>query len=333
MSSSTNGEAPAISVVIPVRNAPDDLARCLETLARQSVDPAAFEVLVLDDGSDDATPDVGQRLGARVIRQQRLGAAAARNRGVREARGEIVLFLDADCEADPRWIEEISHPLREKSGVEGAVGKYDTTQSALVARFVQLEIEARYERMQARDRIDFLNSGNCAFRRQTLLNYPFDESFHRLEDVELSFRLAQDGHAMIFVPTASVCHRHPRTVAGLLRRKFNYARYAMPLYRRYPVKAIVDSSTPQERRARLVLLAAAVVTAPGALIHPMFGWVALAALAGSIALSFGVIVRAFRQSPRFGFAAVGLVALGNLAFLAGVARGILTGRAPEANPA
>lgn len=322
-----------ISVVIPVRNAPDDLARCLRTLERQSVDPSGFEVLVLDDGSDDATPDVGQRLGARVIRQQRLGAAAARNRGVREARGDLVLFLDADCEADPRWVEEISLPLREESGIDGAVGKYDTTQTSLVARFVQLEMEARYERMRARERIDFLNSGNCAFRKGTLLDYPFDESFHRLEDVELSFRLAQDGHAMIFVPTASVSHRHPRTVGALLRRKFNYARYALPLYRRYPVKAVVDSSTPQERRARLVLLAVAVIIAPGALISPVFGWVSLAALLASLALSWGIIARAFRESPRFGIASIALVLLGNLAFLAGAVRGMLTGRAPEANPA
>jgi glycosyltransferase involved in cell wall biosynthesis len=326
-----NGDAPGISVVIPVRNAAEDLARCLETLRRQSVDHAAFEVLVLDDGSEDATPDVARRHGARVIRQERQGAAAARNRGVREARGDIVLFLDADCRADPRWVEEITRPLREESGPDATVGLHDSAQTSLVARFVQLEHEFRYERMSAREKIDFLNSGNCAFRRKTLLEYPFDETFHRLEDVELSFRLTRDGRTMIFVPAARVDHRHPETVAALLRRKFNYARYALPLYRRYPGKAVADASTPQERRARLVLLALAIVLAPAALIHPTFGWLSLAALIGSVAMSSGVIGRAFRQSTAMGFASVGLVALGNLAFLMGGIRGLLTGRAPEAN--
>jgi glycosyltransferase involved in cell wall biosynthesis len=329
---SESGESPVrISVVVPVRNAPDDLARCLGALSRQSVEPAGYEVLVLDDGSDDTTPEVARRLGARVIQQPRCGAASARNRGVREARGDFVLFLDADCEAESRWIEEISLPLREESGVDAAVGTYDTAQSSLVARFVQLELEARYDRMIARERIDFLNSGNCAFRRSTLLENPFDESFHRLEDIELSFRLTRDGHSMVFVPTARVRHRHPHTIGALLRRKFNYARYAVPLYRRYPGKAIADSSTPQERRARVVLAGIAVVLAPGVLIHAALGWLSLAALLGSVALSSGVIGRAFRRSPRLGLAALWLLLLGNLAFLAGSVRGLLSGRAPEAN--
>jgi glycosyltransferase involved in cell wall biosynthesis len=331
LGSSANGEAPRISVVIPVRNAADDLARCLEMLGRQSVDSSLYEVLVLDDGSDDSTADVAQRLGARVIRQRRSGAAAARNRGAREARGDLVLFLDADCRADPCWIEEISRPLREQNGLDATVGLYDSVQTSPVARFVQLEHEFRYERMSARSRIDFLNSGNCAFRRETLLEYPFDESFHRLEDVELSFRLTRDGRTMIFVPTARVDHRHPETIAALLRRKFNYARYALPLYRRYPSKAVADASTPQERRARLALLALAIVLLPAALIHSAFGWLSLAALVGSVAMSSGVTARAFGQSPAMGFASIGLVLLGNLAFLAGSVRGLLSGRAPEAN--
>ncbi len=322
---------PRISVVIPVRNAREDLAKCLESLAQQSVPPGDFEVLVVDDGSDDGTPDVAHEHGARVISQPRRGASAARNRGALEARGELVLYVDADCVADAVWIEELSRPLLEDPTLAGTVGRYESDQRSTVARFVQLDLEGRYDRMSSHGRIDFLNSGNCGIRRQLLLRYPFDEKFQRLEDVELSFRLTADGHAMIFVPEARAWHRHPEQVEVLMRRKFNYARYAFPLYRQYPGKAASDSSTPQNRRVRLAALAGFLVLLPVAWLHPTIGALALGSLLLSFVTSAGLLARAFGESPSFGFASAAYLFVGNLAFLAGAARGLLVGKPPEAN--
>jgi GT2 family glycosyltransferase len=215
--------------------------------------------------------------------------------------------------------------------VAGAVGRYDSEQDSIVSRFVQLELEGRYERMRSRRRIDFLNSGNCAFRRETILHYPFDEDFHRLEDVELSFRLARDGLDLVYAPGARAHHRHPERFWSLLRRKFNYARYALPLYRRYPDKAVSDSSTPPTRRARLVLLGLSVLFLLGAWIHPAALALSAASAIGWLVLSSNVIGKAFRISPSFGLASLSLVLFGNLAFLAGAVRGLLAGRAPHAN--
>jgi len=322
---------PRLSIVIPVRNARDDLARCLESLAGQSGPAREREVIVVDDGSDDGTPDVAARHGARVIVQGRKGAAAARNRGALEARGELVLYLDADCVADADWAEELARPLGEDAELAGAVGRYDSDQRAPVARFVQLDLEGRYERMGTRARIDFLNSGNCALRRDLLLRYPFDESFQRLEDVELSFRLAADGRPLVFVPDARARHRHPETLRALVRRKFNYARYAFPLYRQYPGKVAADSSTPTARRVRLVSLAVFLALLPFAWLHPAAGALALAALLVSVAGSGPLLARAFAESPAFGLASAAFLFAGNLAFVAGAARGLLAGRPPEAN--
>jgi glycosyltransferase involved in cell wall biosynthesis len=322
---------PRVSVVVPVRNARDDLARCLDSLARQSAPPDSFEVIVVDDGSDDGTPDVAARRGARVLSQERRGAAAARNRGAREARGEVVLYLDADCVADTAWLAELSRPLLAAARLGGAVGRYESDQRAPVARFVQLDLEGRYKRMRSRDRIDFLNSGNCGLRRELLARYPFDENFQRLEDVELSFRLTADGHAIIFVPEARAWHRHPETVGALVRRKFNYARYAFPLYRQYPGKAASDASTPQERRARLASTAAFLALLPFAWLHPVVGTAALAAALLSLATSWRLLAAAFGASPAFGLACVAYLVAGNVAFVAGAARGLLAGKPPEAN--
>jgi len=161
--------------------------------------------------------------------------------------------------------------------------------------------------------------------------YPFDESFQRLEDVELSFRLAADGRPLVFVPDARARHRHPETLRALVRRKFNYARYAFPLYRQYPGKVAADSSTPTARRVRLVSLAVFLALLPFAWLHPAAGALALAALLVSVAGSGPLLARAFAESPAFGLASAAFLFAGNLAFVAGAARGLLAGRPPEAN--
>src|SRR5262245_54239107 len=86
---------PDIAVVIPVRNDPGHLEACLNSL--RECNSVAYEIVVVDDASTDATPQVGSKLGARVIRiPECRGPAAARNRGVAEAVAPLVLFIDAD---------------------------------------------------------------------------------------------------------------------------------------------------------------------------------------------------------------------------------------------
>ncbi|MBN4046688.1 glycosyltransferase family 2 protein [bacterium AH-315-P07] len=103
-----NSLAPRISVVIPLYNQSDSIRRTLESVLAQSFED--FEVLVVDDGSTDAGGDVVSGLEyARVqlIHQENSGVSAARNRGISEARGKIVAFLDADDEWYPDYLENI----------------------------------------------------------------------------------------------------------------------------------------------------------------------------------------------------------------------------------
>jgi glycosyltransferase involved in cell wall biosynthesis len=103
---------PEISVVVPTRDRARRLQRLLTSLREQTLDRAAFEVIVVDDGSGDETPRLleseGERggLAIRVIRRERPGGpAAARNEGWRSARGPVVAFTDDDCVADAAWLE------------------------------------------------------------------------------------------------------------------------------------------------------------------------------------------------------------------------------------
>jgi glycosyltransferase involved in cell wall biosynthesis len=304
------------SVIIPVYNGAATLDRCLDGLARQSLERARFEVILVDDGSNDGSGAVAERAGVRVIRQPRRGAAAARNRGLEAARGRIVLFLDADCVPAADWIERMVEALHGPN-VDGVVGRFESGQRNWVARLIQLDLELRHERMAGFGRIDFVNTATCGFRREALGEKPFNERFEKLEDIELSFRLAERGVVMRYLAEAVVEHRHPEGFLHYLKRRFLYGRFAPALYRRHSTKLTSDSSTPQGRRLQPVLLG---LSLPALAIW----WPAGVVLIGlTLAASGALMGRAFRDSPLLGLLSPLFVLGGNLAFLAGSAMGLV----------
>lgn len=109
-------------MIIPARNAEATLGRCLEALVRQDLQQP-FEVIVVDDGSEDETAAIAARAGApvRLIGQSRQGQAAARNVGVAAATGELLAFTDADCFPRPDWLREGVAALATAEMAQGAV--------------------------------------------------------------------------------------------------------------------------------------------------------------------------------------------------------------------
>jgi glycosyltransferase involved in cell wall biosynthesis len=154
----------SISIVIPTYNGGKRIATCLTALLREIRDRDA-EILVVDDGSTDDTAEVVGRFSkVRLIGQKNAGPAAARNHGAQEARGELLLFTDDDCEPAPGWLDYMLGPFDDPE-VIGVKGAYRTRQRPLMARFVQAEYEDRH-RLMARFRdIDFIDTYSAAFRR------------------------------------------------------------------------------------------------------------------------------------------------------------------------
>lgn len=176
---------PFISVVVPAYQRPDGLRALLDALGEQSYPPYRFEVLICDDGS---TPPLAEQVTAkdrdfsvRFLRAENAGPAAARNRGIREARGVIVAFTDDDCVPGEGWLEAIADALRDPL----AYAVHGPTRSSVppIDPFVHsIHI----------DRSHGVATANFAVRRDCLLAVGgFDETFRvpYFEDEDLSRRL------------------------------------------------------------------------------------------------------------------------------------------------
>ena len=266
----------AYSVIVPAYQAADVIGDCVRALGRQTVDRGRYEIIVVDDSSTDATGDAARESGVdRVLHIPHGGPSKARNAGIEAARGEIVLFTDADCEPAEDWIAAMVAPLRD-SQVMGVKGTYRTQQSSLIARLVQLEFEIRYARMVELERIDFIDTYAAAYRRALLVEYGgFDTAFPipSAEDVDLSFRLARAGHWLVFAPDAWVWHRHPATPWRYLARKARFGYWRALLYVRYPEKISGDAHTDPALKAQFALAALLGLTAVAGMFWPPV-WIA-----------------------------------------------------------
>lgn len=312
------------SVVVPVWNGADTLGQCLDALASQTAEPDSFEVIVVDDGSSDGSPDVAARKGVTVLRQPHAGAAAARNRGAHRACGQILLFTDADCQPEPDWIVQMLAPFADPE-VIGVKGIYRTRQRALVARFAQAEYEEKYGRLARSDRIDFVDTYAAAYRRDVFWAHRgFDPGFLLDEDQEFSFRLARAGHKLVFAPAAVVYHRHMATLWDYARRKLRLGYWKVWVHGRHPSKAFRDSYTPWTQKAQLALLPLVILFGLAALLG-LVSWLVPGVLATLVLTStVPLSIRAARQGWAVMLVTPALALLRALALDLGLALGIIS---------
>jgi len=273
-----------ISVVIPLFNDASTIGAVLDALARQET-VRSFEVIVVDDGSTDSGADqIEDR--AQVLRQANAGPSAARNLGAHEARGDIVLFLDADCIPPPSWVADLSLPLEEGHS-QAAMGTIRMANDGVVPRLVQSEVEDRYRGMAATPGgIDFIAAPSCGFRRDVFLEIGgFDVRLRAAEDVEIAYRVTAAGHRIAFVDSAPVAHVHQTSWRAFVATKFARAKGRFIVFRRFPAKYRHDSWTPLSLKLQFAATAVAVpVLILGMLLSP---WLIVAA---TVLLLFAVIL-------------------------------------------
>ena len=187
-----------ISVVIPAYNASATLERCLTSIASSTVQP--LECLVVDDGSTDESAQIAASFGATVVATGGpYGPAHARNLGCRYAKGDILLFVDADVVLHSDAIEIFEQRFNERPELAAAIGTYDDSPAdpSLVSRFKNLM--HAYIHKSSKPGASTFWCGCGAVRRDIFFEHGgFDESYSRpmIEDIEFGVRLFQSGHSI-----------------------------------------------------------------------------------------------------------------------------------------
>lgn len=245
------------SVIIPAYNSEKTISTCLQALLEQNYNKAVYEIIVVDDGSHDRTREKVMRVSeAGYLYQKNQGPACARNYGVENARGKIVLFIDSDCEATANWLEEMSRPFDDPE-IMGVKGAYLTKQTHWVAKFVQLEYETKYEKMKHDQYIDFVDTYSAAFRKEMFMQaggYSAIFPTASVEDQKFSFRLEELGCKMIFNPRAQVYHQHVDRIGKYFWKKMKIAYWKVLVLKSHPRKIWRDSHTPQTLKMEMVCI-------------------------------------------------------------------------------
>ncbi len=213
---------PAVSVVVPAYNASRTMERCVESLLGLSGNSPAHEIIIVDNGSDDETPEILRRYPGIVMVEEKAvrGPSAARNAGVRAASGDIIAFTDADCVVTPDWLVHGVSPLAD-TAVCGVAG---------IIKGVEPKNEIQ-EWMNSRNILDakaalansfrpYVQTANAFFRREDFWKVEgFDTVLLCGEDCDLSWRILEATKGRLeLAPEAVVYHDHRCSVRGLFRQ-------------------------------------------------------------------------------------------------------------------
>ncbi|MBI2453761.1 glycosyltransferase family 2 protein [Candidatus Peregrinibacteria bacterium] len=255
-----------ISVVIPTYKRKEKLQDALSALCLQNFPKAEYEVVVVDDGSCDGTSELVRKLSKRspaalrLFSQENKGQGSARNRGVEEAAGDIVIFIGADIIVTPDFIREHDRMHRahseENAGVLGFVTWHPKLNPTPLMKFMEKGgavfgrfggHQFAYDLLKGKQTADyrFFYTSNISLKRSLLLRHAFDPWFstYGWEDIELGYRLSREvGLQLYYNQGAFAYHDHSMDEEQFISRMRNIGRSAHIIHQKYPELMRVPSA-------------------------------------------------------------------------------------------
>lgn len=190
---------PFVSIIVPAYNEGKRIGKCLKSINDLKYPKEKIEIIVVDDGSQDDTLDIARKYSVSILKQQHLGCAAARNRGVEHAKGEIIAFIDADDICRGKWLVETVSYLIDKQ--IGAVGCSHDILNVEKNDFIMISHKEKcFRHIMSPDRTDHIGTSGCVIRKSVFLEVGgFNPEFSAAEDTELSHKIRKKGYELILV--------------------------------------------------------------------------------------------------------------------------------------
>lgn len=227
-------QKPIISIVTPTFNRLDELAHLISSLNNQTLEPKYFEMIISDDGSSDGTKSQVQKWQKEVlfklvyVCQVNLGPGAARNNGVKNSLGELIVFIDSDCEADINWLKNIycsflKNEFDAFGGPDHAKDDFLPVQRAInfsMTSFLTTGgIRGHNHNMVAKF---YPRSHNMGVKKLLFDKIGGFGSLRHGQDIELSNRIINQKAVVKLLENAIVYHRRRTTLSKFFRQVFNW---------------------------------------------------------------------------------------------------------------
>ena len=228
---------PKVSVIVCAYNAERTLKMCLDSLG--VLNYPDYEVILVNDGSTDRTPEIARRYDyLRIIDQENKGLSVARNVGLQASTGEIIAYTDSDCVADPDWLAYMVAKFL-SSGLPAVGGpNFPPPEDALVPSCVAASPGGPTHVLLSDDVAEHIAGCNMAFQRYALEQIGgFDPHFRVAgDDVDVCWRLQNEGFQIGFSPSAVVWHFRRNTVSAYLKQQRGYGKAEAMVYFKHPYR-------------------------------------------------------------------------------------------------
>jgi glycosyltransferase involved in cell wall biosynthesis len=228
---------PSVSVVVPVLNGAATIGDMLNALTTQSPRPSELEIIVVDNGSTDRTPEIVSGYpGVELLSESRKGPAPARNAGLRAARNDIVLHCDADTLPTRSWVAQLASCFLDRDAHLAAGKTLNFPPSTPAERYLATAQLYEVESNITRPVLPFVASMNMGVRRSSALAIGgWTDEMITAEDVDFSTRILERFPGEIrYAPGAVLFHRNRTTDAALKKLAWTYGEGVADTYRRYP---------------------------------------------------------------------------------------------------
>lgn len=228
-----NDNKPFVSIVIPCLNEEKNIGQCIDSIKQQNWEQ--YEIIAIDNGSIDDTIRIIKEHGIILGKAKRKGPAAAKNKGIEKAKGDIIIFIDADCVAHPAWLVNMIKLFEDHSigCVAGEIVGFEPRTE--LERFLIKKGHLSQFKNVNHSFLPYAATANVAYRRDVFDRAGlFDEDLFTGEDADMSWRMQlKADYKLTYSPQAIVYHLREVTLKGLFRQKLRHADGAVALYKKY----------------------------------------------------------------------------------------------------